>query len=81
MSNVGFAAKMFSPTPKEFEGEQSLFCDLADPCCEERVGEDNYRIAVFGFGDSREYHPKRPGSANFWSVEKKEFGHIPRHPK
>lgn len=24
----------------------------------ERVGEDNYRIAVFGFGDSREYHPK-----------------------
>ena len=30
--------------------------------CEERVGEDNYRIAVFGFGDSREYHPKRLGS-------------------
>ncbi|CAK8995538.1 Uncharacterized protein SCF082_LOCUS4403 [Durusdinium trenchii] len=25
---------------------------------QERVGEDNYRIAVFGFGDSREYHPK-----------------------
>ncbi|CAJ1390236.1 unnamed protein product [Effrenium voratum] len=24
----------------------------------ERIGEDNYRIAVFGFGDSREYHPK-----------------------
>lgn len=25
----------------------------------ERVGDDNYRIAVFGFGDSREYHPKQ----------------------
>ena len=25
------------------------------------MGEDNYRIAVFGFGPSREYHPKRPG--------------------
>ena len=23
MSNVGFAAKMFSPTPKEFEGEHN----------------------------------------------------------
>lgn len=24
----------------------------------ERLGEDDYRLAVFGFGDSREYHPK-----------------------
>lgn len=41
---------------------------LAFCTSEERVGEDNYRIAVFGFGDSREYHPKQLGVIHFFQT-------------